>query len=177
MADQPIEPETKGVVGVLASPQALQTVIDALELKGFDHAQFGVLSASPDHLPVSAAAVAADPKAPTDAPDDPESTGTITAGIVGGLTYLGAVTALGATVLTGGGVGLALLAMAAAGGLGGVGGLLVAAGLEHHHAESIDSQLSAGGLVLWIKPRDTAQHAQAVEALRAAGATDVKDVD
>jgi hypothetical protein len=177
MTDQTIELQTKRIVGVLASPEALQKVIDALELKGFDHAQFGVLAAkAEDHLS-SASAAAADPLTPTEAPDDPESTGTITAAVVGGLTYLGAMTALGATVLTGGGLGLALVAMAAAGGVGGVSGLLVAAGFQHEHAESIDSQLSTGGLILWIKPRDPTQQALAVRAMQEAGATDVKDID
>ncbi len=162
---------TRRVVGVFPSAEALQATIKALELKGFDHAQFGVLSTQSGRQPISAS------EAETDAPDDPESTGTIAAAVVGGLTYLGAMTALGATVLTGGGLGLALLAAAAAGGVGGVGGLLVAAGFHHDHAEHIESQLDMGGLVLWIEPRDPAQQTEAAEAMRAAGATDIKDVD
>jgi hypothetical protein len=176
MKDQPTQSQTIRVVGVFPSPEALQSVIDALELKGFDRAQFGVLSTKAGDDPVPASVAAADPLTPTDAPDDPESTGVLATAVVGGLTYLGAMTALGATVLTGGGLGLALLALAAAGGVGGLSGLLVAAGFRHEHAESIDSQLSMGGLVLWIEPRDPAQQAQAAEAMRAAGATDVKDV-
>jgi hypothetical protein len=146
-------------------------------LKGFDHAQFGVLATSADETPQSASAAAADPRTPTDAPEDPESTGTIAAVAVGGLTYLGAMTALGATILTGGGLGLALLAMAAAGGVGGLSGLLVAAGFQHEHAEHIESQLSSGGVVLWVKPSDLAQQTLALETIREAGATDVKEVD
>jgi hypothetical protein len=164
------------VVGIFSSPEALQKVIYALELKGFDRAQFGVLSPKADHPPRPASETVDDPLAATDAPDDPESTGTIAGAIVGGLTYLGAMTALGATVLTGGGLGLALVAMAAAGGAGGVGGLLIAAGFQREHAETIDSQLSMGGLVLWIEPRTPSQQSQAVEAMREAGATDVKEV-
>jgi hypothetical protein len=176
MNDQPIESQTHRVVGVFPSPEALQAAIDALELKGFDRAQFGVLSTDAGHPPVSASVMAADPSTPTQAPDDPESRGAVAAAVVGGLTYLGAMTALGATVLTGGGLGLALLAMAAAGGVGGVSGLLVAAGFRHEHAESIDSQLSLGGLILWVEPRDPAQQTQAEAAMRELGATDVKDV-
>jgi hypothetical protein len=167
---------TQRVVGVFPSADALQAAIQGLELKGFDRAQFGVLSTQADHHPVSASEAEADPTLETQSPDDPESTGTIAAAVVGGLTYLGAMTALGATVLTGGGLGLALLAAAAVGGVGGVGGLLVAAGFHHDHAEHIDSQLSTGGIVLWIEPRDPAQQTEAAEAMRAAGATDVKDV-
>ena len=96
--------------------------------------------------------------------------------MVGGLTYVGAMTALGVMVLTGGALGMALLAMAAAGGVGGVSGLLIAAGFRREHAETIDNQLSLGGLVLWVEPRDSAQEAQALKAMRAAGATDVKEV-
>lgn len=174
MKEQPIQPETHRVVGIFSSTEALQKVIYALELKGFDHAQFGVLSTKADQPPRSASEAAADPSTPTDAPDDPESTGTIAAAIVGGLTYVGAMTALGAIVLTGGGLGLALLGMAAAGGAGGIGGLLIAAGFRHEHVESIESQLNMGGLVLWIEPRTPVQQTQALEAMREAGATDVK---
>jgi hypothetical protein len=174
--EKPIQPETTRVVGIFSSSEALDGVIYALELKGFDHAQFGVLATKADVAPHSASETAADPLTPTDAPDDPESTSTIGAAIVGGLTYLGAMTALGAMVFAGGGLGLALLAMAAAGGVGGVSGLLIAAGFQREHAESIDSQLSTGGVVLWIEPRDPAQQTQAMEAMRAAGATGVKEV-
>jgi hypothetical protein len=177
MDDQTIQTRPKRVVGVFPSPDALHAAIQALELKGFDRAQFGVLSTHADHQPVSASEAEADPNIETDAPDDPESSGTIAAAVVGGLTYLGAMTALGATVLTGGGLGLALLAAVAVGGVGGVGGLLVAAGFHHEHAEHIESQLDMGGLVLWIEPRDPAQQTEAAEAMRVAGATDVKDVD
>jgi hypothetical protein len=175
MKDQPTQPQAHRVVGVFPSPEALQQVIDALELKGFDRAQFGILSTKAEDHPRPASAAAADPLTPTHAPEDPESSGTIAAAVVGGLTYLGAVTAVGATVLTGGGLGLALLAAAAAGGVGGVSGLLVAAGFRNEHAEAIDNQLSMGGLVLWIEPRDVAQQAKALEAMREAGATDVKE--
>ena len=158
MATGLIQPENHRVVGIFSSPKALYGVVHDLELKGFDHAQFGVLSTKADNDSRPASEMADDPLTPTEAPDDPEeSAGTIAAAIVGGL-------------------GLALLAMAAAGGVGGVSGLLIAAGFQREHAESIDSQLSKGGLVLWIQPRDAGQHSLALEAMRAAGATDVKDV-
>jgi hypothetical protein len=177
MATGLIQPENHRVVGIFSSPKALYGVVHDLELKGFDHAQFGVLSTKADNDSRPASEMADDPLTPTEAPDDPEeSGGTIAAAIVGGLTYVGAMTALGALIFTGGGLGLALLAMAAAGGVGGVSGLLIAAGFQREHAESIESQLSKGGLVLWIQPRDAGQHSLALEAMRAAGATDVKDV-
>ena len=178
MKEKPIQPAAHRVVGIFSSPEALHGVIDALELKGFDHAQFGVLSPKADDTSRSATQTAADPSTPTDAPDapdDPETTGTLATAVIGGLTYLGAVTALGVMVLAGGGLGLALLAMAAAGGVGGVSGLLIAAGFQREHAETIESQLAKGGLVLWIEPRDAAQQTLALDAMRAAGATDVTE--
>ena len=169
-------PKANRVVGIFSSLEVLSGVVYALELKGFDHAQFGVLSPKADHSR-AASETAADPRTQTDALTfDPENTGTIAAAVVGGLTYVGAMTALGVMVLTGGALGMALLAMAAAGGVGGVSGLLIAAGFRREHAETIDNQLSLGGLVLWVEPRDSAQEAQAFKAMRAAGATDVKEV-
>ena len=160
------------VVGVFPSAAALQQVMDALEQKGFDHSQFGVLTTGAGAHPTSADAVAAAPSTSTDPPDDPDSTATIATAVITGLTYVGAMTALGAMVMTGGGLGVALLAAGAAGGAGGLTGLLVMAGFSHQHAEHIDAQISSGGVVLWIQPRDAGQQALAQAAVQAAGAID-----
>jgi len=167
--------EHQRIAGVLPTAAALQGVIDDLETQGFDRSQFGVL-ASKDALPAAdetASALAADPKAHSEAEIEPESGGALTGALVGGLFYLGAAAAAGAVILTGGGLGVALAALVGAGGAGGLVGALVAHGFHHEQAELIESQIAAGGLVLWIQPRDDAQAETARAELESAGAAKI----
>jgi hypothetical protein len=162
------------IAGVLPSASALQSVIDVLETEGFDRAQFGVLAKEGALAGGSSAtALAQAPETPTEADSYPETEGAMTGALIGGLTYLGAMAAAGAVVLTGGGLGLALAAIFAAGGAGGLTGALVAHGFQEDHAKFIDDQIALGGLVLWIQPRDAAQAATARARLEAAGATKI----
>ena len=164
------------VVGVLPSATALQTTIDTLEVGGFDRAQFGVLAKGGDLSGYKTAAqLALDPATRTEAEFEPESEGAVTGALIGGLFYVGAAAAAGAVILTGGGLGLALLALAGAGGAAGLTGLLVAHGFHKEHADMVSDQIARGGLVLWIQPRDETQAAAAVAALKAQGATNIVD--
>jgi len=168
--------EIHRIAGVLPSGEALNRVVDALETEGFDRSQFGVL-ASRDALPAGATAaeIAHDPKVRTDADSEPETEGLLSGAIIGGLMYAGAATAAGLVVLTGGGLGIALAALIGAGGAGGLVGALVAHGFHRQHAEFIDDQVSRGGVVLWIQPRDAAQAKMAAAQLKAEGADPVID--
>ena len=159
------------IAGVLPSAAALEGVIGALETAGFDRSQFGVL-ANKDALPAGddANALAENPKIHTDADAYPETEGAVTGGLIGGLTYFAAAVAGGAVLLTGGGLGVAIVAILGAGGAGGLVGALVASGFHRDHANLIDDQISRGGLVLWIQPRDDAQAQSAVAELKLAGA-------
>jgi hypothetical protein len=163
--------ETHRIAGVLASEEALGRVVDALETEGFDRSQIGVLT-SRDAVPAgeSAAQIAADPKIRTDADSEPETEGFMSGAVIGGLMYAGAATAAGLVILTGGGLGIALAALIGAGGAGSLVGALVAHGFHKQHAEFIDDQVSRGGVVLWIQPRDAAQAKTATDALKAQGA-------
>jgi hypothetical protein len=163
--------EIHRIAGALPSAEALNRVVDALETEGFDRAQFGVL-ASRDALPAgeSAAEIAADPNVRTDANSEPETEGALSGAIIGGLMYAGAATAAGLVVLSGGGLGIALAALIGAGGASGLVAGLVAHGFHQQHAEFIEDQVSRGGVVLWIQPRDAAQAKTATEQLKAEGA-------
>jgi hypothetical protein len=164
------------IVGVLPSQTALQAVLDDLGEKGFDRAQFGVLAskdAVSGEAAKSAADIAADPAASTEAPIEPESEHTLAGALIGGLFYIGAAAAAGAVILTGGGLGVALAALVGAGGAGGLVGALVAHGIHEDQAQMIESQLAHGGLVLWIEPRDADQAKVAADALEAGGASHI----
>ncbi len=167
--------EQHRIAGVLPTAAALQGVIDELETHGFDRSQFGVLTSKATLAADGddAAALAADPKAHSDAEVEPESGGALTGALVGGLFYLGAAAAAGAIILTGGGLGVALAALVGAGGAGGLVGALVAHGFHEEQAKLLEDQIAAGGLVLWIQPRDDAQADAAKAGLEGAGATSI----
>ncbi len=178
MSDQHHQDVAQRIAGVMPSVQALQSVVDGLETQGFDRAQFGVL-ANQDAVPAGedAAALAADPKVRTDADSYPETEGAVSGALIGGLIYVGAAAAAGAVILTGGALGVALAALVAAGGAGGLVGALVTHGFKEDHARLIEDQISRGGVVLWIQPRDQAQADAAVAALKAGGATKIVGQD
>jgi outer membrane lipoprotein SlyB len=165
------------VAGVLRSPEALQEVVDHLETAGFDRSQFGVL-ASKAALDAglgeaSADALLENPATPTRALEEPESGGALRGALVGGLAYLGVTAAAGLVVLTGGGLGLVLAAIAGAGAAGGLVGALVAHGFDSEHARVIETQLEHGGMVLWVSPRDEAQRRAAVAELQRSGSAHI----
>lgn len=165
------------VAGVLPSAEALQAVIDRLEVAGFDRAQFGVLATSAalfghGHYE-TADELAADPSTPTAAVQGMESRGALTGTLIGGLAYVGAAAATAGVILTGGGLGLALAATLAAGGASGLAGALVAHGFHQSHASMIHDQLAGGGIVLWIRPRDDQQERAIATELERAGATKI----
>ena len=153
------------VVGVLANRQAVNSVVDRLELGGFDHAQFGALAPEDALKGRSSSDVAKDRSSRSGALLDEESRGALEGGFFGGGVYLGVF--LGSALVAGG------AAVALAGALGGLVGALIAHGFHRKHAEDIQDQLARGGLVLWILTRDAKQEDEAVEALRNAAAKDI----
>jgi hypothetical protein len=134
------------IVGVMPSPEAFDILLLDLRSKGFERDQLGVLAAAARHEPGLA-----------ELAEHLESEKTFETAIVGGLFYVGAVTALGAVVLSSGGLGVVLLAAATAGGTTAVAGLLMAVGFHRQHAHAVDRYLDRGGLVVWIVPRGASQ--------------------
>ena len=129
------------------------SAIEELESSGVDRAQIGILTMD-EH---GSSAGGAFPG--SDVPYDPASAGAAAGAWVGGLGYLGAVSAAGAVILTGGGLGVALAAILAAGGAGSVIGALVASGFHQRHAEFVNAELEAGGLTVWVQTRSDEQAA------------------
>jgi hypothetical protein len=93
--------------------------------------------------------------------------------VIGGLMYVGAVAAAGGIVASGGTLAGAIVAAALAGGAGGVTGTILAKLIEYHHADHLQEQLDHGGLLLWVRTRDGAHEARALEILARHSARDV----
>jgi outer membrane lipoprotein SlyB len=166
-------------VGVLDSAEELESAIDDLLSAGFSRAELSLLSSEHavseklGHMFERVEEVEDLPDVPRRAYISRESLGAAEGGLIGGLIYVGAICAAGAVVATGAGLPLTAVAAAVWGGAGGFIGAELARWLDDSHAERIQEQLDRGGLLLWVRTRDAAHEARAVEILSRHSAHDV----
>jgi hypothetical protein len=164
--------DIREAVGVFSNEDDLQVAIDELLSSGFHRAELSLLAGEDvvneklGHIYASASAVADDPAAPRAAYVSPEAIGEAQGGIVGGLVYAGATIAAGAIVVSGGTILAAVVAATLAGGIGGVVGTILAKWLGDNHAEYLQRQIDHGGLLLWVRTRNSSAEDRAVDVLK-----------
>jgi hypothetical protein len=166
-------------VGVFHDPASLQAAIDELLSSGFDRAELSLLAAEHTieaklaHRYRKVVELEDDPRVPRTAYVSLESIGDAEGGLIGGLVYIGAVIAGGAVVASGGTLAGAFLAAAMAGGAGGLFGSGLARLIDYYHADYLQRQLEKGGLLLWVRTRDTAHEQRARDILERHSGEDV----
>lgn len=170
-------PETiREAVGVFHDPDSLEKAVDELESSGFDRAEISLLARDETieeklgHRYEKVSELKDSSETPRRAYVDKTMITEAESGLVGGLFYVGAVAAAGATVATGGSLPLILAATLAAGGAGGALGGVLAKAVDHEETKEIEAQLDRGGLLLWVKLREDQQDETALQALRDNGA-------
>ncbi len=166
-------------VGVFQDADALEAAIDSLMSQGFDRAEISLLAGER----AVEAKLGAHYRRVQDLEDDPavprrafvstEAVGDVQGALIGGLIYLGGAAAAGALVATGGSLIGAAVAAALGGGTGGLLGSVLAGLVGDRHARGLQDQLDHGGLLLWVRTRDTAHEEKALRVLEDAGASDV----
>lgn len=114
-----------------------------------------------------------DPAVPRGSYMAPESMGDAKGGLIGGLTYLGGLSAAGFVAASGG----TLIAVASAGIVAGTLGVAIcsvlAASLSKEHTKHVKEHLLHSGLLLWVRTWDREHERRAVEILSKHGADDV----
>lgn len=177
MDDQP--KALREAVGVFANENDLQAAIDELLSSGFDRAELSLL-ASEDAVNAKLAngcaniCVAEDhPVVPRIAYVSPEAIGDAQGGIVSGLVYAGATVAAGTVLISGGAIAAALVAATLVGGAGGVVGGLLAKWLGDSHTHYLQTQIDHGGLLLWVRTKDTNAEERATDILNRHSSRDV----
>ena len=166
-------------VGVFTSVNDLQEAIDELQSSGFHRAELSLLGSEEavnERLGggfASIRAVEQDPAVPRTAYVSPEAIGDAQGGIVGGLAYAGATVAAGAVVVSGGAIVAAIVAATLVGGAGGIVGALLAKWLGDNHAHYLQTQIDHGGLLLWVRTRDTKAEELAMDILKRHSSRDV----
>lgn len=166
-------------VGVFHAWDNLQGAVDDLLGHGFDRAEISLLAGEATvedklgHVYARVKELEDDPNAARAAFVGRDSMTEAKAFAISGLGYVGAVAAVGAVVASGGTLAAAIGAAVAAG-LGGAGlGTMLTRALGRERAHDVEAQLNKGGLLLWVRTRDGAHEARAVEILKKHRADDV----
>jgi hypothetical protein len=87
--------------------------------------------------------------------------------------YIGAMGGAVMMVASGGALAMVLLAAAAGGAVGGGLGSVIAAAIGKSHADRLEADLRAGGILLWVFAANDDEEKQVSETLKAAGGADV----
>jgi len=179
MDDEAATPALREAVAVFDCAAALEAAVDDLQSHGFDRAELSLLAGDDTvrrtlgHLYRRTEELEDDPHVARAAWVSTASRGDAEAGLVGTPLYIGAVTAAGIVIASGGTLGAVAAAAALAGGAGGLIGAVLATWLGAHHARHLEGQLEKGGLLLWVTTRDTERETRAGEILARNGGRDV----
>jgi GNAT superfamily N-acetyltransferase len=173
--DGTIDYATREVVGVFPTASALESAVEQLGIAGVDRAAISVLGTDArrpgrlDGLFRSAKMIEDDPQTRLASfvshasRTEGEAIAIAFPAIIGGFGGAWAVAAAGGALVTA--IGITVLGGAVGAGLG----ALLLNAVARHHAADIESQLAAGGLVLWVATPDEAAEQRALEVLQRCG--------
>jgi hypothetical protein len=170
---------SREAVGVFHDEKALQSAVDDLLIAGFNQSDISLLAGHRaveerlGHVYSSVQELEDDPEVPIRAFIDSDSRTEGKAALAGGLIYVGAVTAGGAIILSGGTIAAGIIAAALAGGTGGVIGTALGRLLERRRSRGLQDQLAHGGMLLWVHARDPEHEVAATAILASNGGEDV----
>jgi hypothetical protein len=173
------EETVREAVGVLHDAESLERTVEDLLSHGFDRAEISLLAGEDavkeklGHLYDKVRQVEDDPDAPRQAFVPRTTYAEAEGALVSFLFYIGAISAAGAMVASGGAAASALIAMAMGGGASGLIGSALAQMLHDRHAKQLQSQIDKGGLVLWVNLRDEEHEKHALDILKRHDAEDV----
>jgi len=166
-------------VAVFHDVHSFQAAIDDLLLAGFDHGDINVLA----HEETVKSKLGREYKSTAEFEDNPEAPrigfvpeetiGDAEGAVIGAGVYLPAIAGSLAVVASGGTLLGAFAAAAIAGGAGGLIGAALARRIGKEHAKYLEQHLSHGGLLLWVRTRDTEREKTALKILRRHSAEDV----
>jgi hypothetical protein len=166
-------------IAVFDDAQSFQGAIDDLLSSGFDIADINVLA----HEDAVRTKLGRAYKSTTEFMDDPdaprigyvpaETIGDAEGAVIGAGIYVPAIVGSLAVAATGGTLLGAFGVAAIAGGAGGLVGAALARFIGHEHAKHLDQHLHHGGLLLWVRTRDTQHSDTALDILRRHSAHDV----
>jgi hypothetical protein len=169
--------QIREAVAVFQKVGDLEAAIDELLSSGFDRAELSLLG-SKHAVEVKLGSEAFrtieledNPSAPRGSYVSPAAMGAAEGGLVGAFAYLGAL--VGLIALAGGPLTLVVVGTVLAGGGAGLIGTGFAELVGHRRAAYFQDQLDRGGLLLWVRARDTLHEKRAIEILARNAGDDV----
>jgi len=171
--------QVREAVAAFTKAEDLEAAIDELLSSGFARAELSLLASTDAvrkrlaHSFFSTRDLEDEPDIPVTAYVARESVGDAEGAVIGGLMYVGAFLGLGPVVASGGTIGAAILAAVLGGGGGTAIGALFARSIGQSHAEYLEGQLERGGILLWVRTRDTAHEERARNILTQHSGQDV----
>jgi hypothetical protein len=163
--------KVREVAAVLHRQDILDDAIKALLQAGFDRGEIDVMSNIETvrqrlgALYVPSDEIADVPGTPRRAYIARDDITTTTAGVAGILFYLGAASAAMTVIASGGSLALVAAAAVAAGTIGAGFGATAIHLLGRKQAEELELQLMSGGIVLWVRVRNSERETEAQEIL------------
>lgn len=179
MSSAPSEETRTEAVGVFTDADSLEDAVDELLSSGFNQAELGLLASEHaveeklGHAYKKVEELEDNFSVPRTAYISRESRADAEGWLIGGLLYVGAMTAIGSVVASGGALATAIGAAVAAGGSGGLIGSVLAQWVSNHHANYLQEQIDHGGLLLWVRTRDADHEKRAVDILSRHSGRDV----
>jgi hypothetical protein len=170
------------VAAIFSDATKLEQAITALQENGFDRRDISVMASQAaietklGHQFEPIEAMETDPRIPRTVFVSKGEAAEGLAAAVGIPLYIGAIGSTIAVAATGGSLALAIIAAAAGGAAGGSVGGVIAKVLGRKHAERIEANLAAGGLILWVRIRDDLdgeKERRAMTLLEQAGGTSI----
>ena len=168
------------VVGTVRSREELDAVADRLTMSGFDRSDISLM-ASHDAVVSKLKAIYRDPVEIAEAPDLPrrdlvtrDDVSSVSAVVFGTLVSVGSLGAALAVIASGGALA-AIVAAAATGGAAAtaIGKVIRDRIVERLDAATLESDLLHGGLVVFVRARDSERQEKAMAIMRACGLRNV----
>ncbi len=144
-------------VGVFRDARWFETAADDLLMAGFDRSLLSLMASVETverelgHLCADAEEAADDPLVPRSSFVGQRSRTLIRDAVAASLGYVGAATAAGVVVASGGTFAAAIVAATALGGAGGALGLVFGRVMAGRHARHLAEQIEHGGILLWVR--------------------------
>ncbi|MGJ0621346.1 MAG: hypothetical protein ACR65Z_11650 [Methylocystis sp.] len=167
------------VVGVFSDGYALEAAVEELLKSGFDLGDISLLAGEKavasklGHTYEKIEEVEDDDNAPRVAYAPRESRGAKKGALVGALVYVGAAAAAGAVLASGGPLAMLLVSGVVGAEFGGLIGAVLGEFMDERHAKYLQEQLDHGGLLLWVRTRNSALEERAMHILAKHSGRDV----
>ncbi|MEE4239684.1 MAG: hypothetical protein V2I51_23430 [Anderseniella sp.] len=166
-------------VGLFQASGDMEAAIDDLQENGFDRASISLLDSAASGVRDGPAGTRPareledDPGAPRAAYVSSESIGAAKGALIGGMLAVNGAIAAGISVSAGAGLAVTIAVTAAAGVVAMLAGYALARQVEDRHERTLQSQLDRGGLLVWVRTRNSREEHRAMEVLIRNGARDV----